>query len=523
MPRVARVRLPVLVVAIGLVLAGCTVGPSQRPGLVVAGTTPAPTTQPNRSTNALPPLEKPGFGADTGIGWSDCTALTRQRLTSTVPVPAALTFQCARVITPLDSSGQPGAGLVRLELLKVGTGPTPLLVVNDLNGLPGTLYAAELAGQLPPQFLQTFSLIGLDRRGTGASDAVHCVPGTDREQIVNYDPTNTDLTGLLNASLDASQQCVLALDTRSAALDTAHTADDLETVRQQLGVNRLDAIGHGEGSRVLTTYADKYAAHVGRFVLDGSPDPTLDTQDTAKSQAAAAQATFAAFATDCANRGHCPLGANPAATLQQVLTQLKTKPIALPDGTMLTNGSALNAVLVALADRTQWPALATAIAQAGGGDGAGLAAFIGPIVSGTATDPARLDAELVSGCNDQSGRLAPAQVSSTMTAWAKAYPLFGGLLAQDLLLCGPWPVPSKPLPLPTAKGAPPILVLSTQNDPVTPGTGSTKTAQELDNGVLVNWLGSGHGALGQSACATQAAQNYLVAGKVPENPTTCPP
>ncbi len=66
-------------------------------------------------------------------------------------------------------------------------------------------------------------------------------------------------------------------------------------------------------------------------------------------------------------------------------------------------------------------------------------------------------------------------------------------------------------------------MLGTTNDPVTPGSGSERTAQQLDNGVLVNWLGSGHGALGQSACATQSAQNFLINGKVPANPTTCPP
>jgi pimeloyl-ACP methyl ester carboxylesterase len=499
-------------------LAGCTVGPSQRPGLVVAGNAPAATSQRGSATMPLPPLEKPAGGA---IGWSDCSAVTRQRLGS-VTVPSDLAFQCSKIVSPLDSPSAPGEGLVRLQLLKVGRGPTPLLVVNDLDGLPGTLYAAELAGQLPAQFLRTFSLIGLDRRGTGGSDPVHCVPEADREQIVSYDPTDTDLAGLLNASLDASQQCILALDTRSAALDIRRNSEDLEMIRQQLGVNRLDAIGHGEGSRVLTAYANRYPKHVGRLVLDGSPDPTLNATDTAKAQAVSAEATFAAFATNCESKG-CPLGADPKSTLQQLLAQLRNKPIQLGDGTELTNGTALNAVLEALGDRTEWAALATAIARARGGNGTALAAFVDPVVSGSSTDPARLDADLVSGCNDQEDRLAPDQVSNTMKSWTGTYPLFGGLIAQDLLLCGPWPVPSQELPKPTAKGVPPILVLSTENDPVTPGTGSTRTAQQLASGVLVSWLGSGHGALGQSACATQAAQNFLVNGRVPANPTTCPP
>jgi pimeloyl-ACP methyl ester carboxylesterase len=516
---VARLWPPVLVVTAALaLLAACTIGPSQRPALVVAGSQPQPTKQQGGSANTLPPLERPTGAA---VGWTDCDSATRQRLGS-FSVPATLSFECARVVSPLDSPSAPGEGLVRLQLLKVGDGPTPLVVVNDLDGLPGTLYAAELATTLPAAFLRTFSLIGLDRRGTGQSDPVHCVPETDREQIVGFDPTDTDLSGLLDASLDASQQCILALDTRSAALDTQRSAEDLDTIRQQLGVNRLDALGHGEGSRVLTTYANRYTRHVGRFVLDGSPDQTQDATGVAKNRAASAEATFTAFAADCESRG-CPLGSNPKAMLRQLLAQLDGKPIAMQDGTRLTSGAAVHAVLAGLADRSAWPALATAIARARAGDGTGLNAFVSPVVSGTSTDPARLDADLVSGCNDQTDRLAPNQVAGTMKSWTGAYPLFGGMFAQDLLLCGPWPVPSRSPAQPTAKGAPPILVLSTENDPITPGTGSDRTAHQLDSGVLVSWLGSGHGALGQSACATQSAQRFLVNGQVPANPTTCPP
>ncbi len=505
-------------IAFALLAAGCTVGPSQRPALVVAGNPPATPAPPSSSAPPLPKLDTPSGGQ---VSWTDCSVNTRQRL-SPATVPAGLKFQCARVVTALDSPSSPGSGYTRLDLLKVGTGPTPLLVVNDLDSLPGTLYAATLASMLPSQVLHTFSLIGVDRRGTGGSDAVHCVPESDRAQIVGYDPTDTDLTGLLDASRDASQQCILALDTRSAALDTTRSAEDLEAIRQQLGVAHLNAIGHGEGSRVLTTYANRYPGQVGRLVLDGSPDPTLSATDTVIARDTAAVATFGAFATDCVQRT-CPLGADPKAALTQLLGQLRQQPLDLPDGTAVTNGSAVHAVLVGLADRANWPALATAIADARNGDGSGLAALVGPVVGGTSTDPARLDAALVSGCNDQPERLAQDQVAASVRSLNTKDPLFGGVLAQSLLLCGPWPVVSQKLAAPTAKGAPPILVLATANDPITPGPGSQRTAQQLDNGILVNWLGSGHGALGQSSCATLAAQSFLVNGHVPANPTTCPP
>jgi pimeloyl-ACP methyl ester carboxylesterase len=499
--------------------AACTVGPSQRPSLVIEGAQPSTTTSATAAPGkeALPPLEKP---SNASIDWSDCTGQTRARLGTPAP-PGSLTFQCARVVGPLDPT-QPDGGIARLALLKVGTGPTPLVVVNDLTGLPGSLYAARLAAQLPASFLKTYSLIGLDRRGTGGSDGVHCVPQVDRDEIVGYDPARTNLNDLLSASLDASQQCVLALDNRASSLDTVHTVADLDLLRQELGLTRLNAIGHGEGSRVLTVYADKYPAQVGRFVLDGSPDPSLSSTDSAQAGAAAAEATFNAFATQCVNAGNCPLGSDPRTALTQLIAQLRTQSLTTSDGYQLTPGSALQAVLTGLASQASWPGLATAIAQARTGDGTGLEALVSPISDSSQYDPARLDADLVSGCNDEQGRPAPGQVSSLVTAWGAKQPLFGALYAQGLLWCAPWPVPEQPLPAPNAPGTPPILVLSTANDPVTPAAGSQRTAADLANGVLVSWQGSGHGALGQSSCATTAATKFLINGQVPQNFTSCP-
>jgi pimeloyl-ACP methyl ester carboxylesterase len=504
--------------ALVLVLTACTVGPSNPPGLVVAGQQPpAPSTSSN-APEPLPPLEKP---TGDGISWSGCDDTVQLRLGDLTP-PGNPVYQCARVVGPLGDAGDPEAGIARISLLKVGTGPTPLVVVNDLDGLPGTLYAARLAAQLPPDLLKTYSLIGVDRRGTASSDGVHCIPQEDRDAMVDADPADPDLTGLLDASHDGSQQCVLELDTRMAELDTERTVADLELIRQRLGVAHLNAIGHGEGSRVLTVYADEHPQQVGRLVLDGSPDPTLSSTDAAQQQAVSADAAYQAFGADCLRRGNCPLGADPKATLQALVTQLRASPLTAPHGAQLTAGSALRAVLTGLADRSQWPELAQDIASAKAGDATGLAGVLEPVSSGTTYDPARLDARLASGCNDVSDRLAPAQVASDVKDWSAKEPLFGGVFAQDLLLCAPWPVAGPPLPKPTAAHTPPILVLSTADDPVTPQTGTERTAQTLVTGVLVNWAGAGHGALGYSTCATTAAQNFLVAGRVPADSTACP-
>ena len=115
------------------------------------------------------------------------------------------------------------------------------------------------------------------------------------------------------------------------------------------------------------------------------------------------------------------------------------------------------------------------------------------------------------------------QLTSTAAEWDKKYPIFGALVADRLALCGVWPVQTQSLPTPKAAGAPPIVVLGTATDPVTPLAGTERAAGQLANATLISWQGAGHGALGVSACATDAALGFLRDAKVPRDGTVCPP
>jgi hypothetical protein len=137
-------------------------------------------------------------------------------------------------------------------------------------------------------------------------------------------------------------------------------------------------------------------------------------------------------------------------------------------------------------------------------------------------NPPQLDAALVTACNDTTTRIPPERVKAMTEDWRSRHPLFGSWFARRMLECGPFPVPQA-VKVPKLGSAPPMLVISTANDPVTPQGGSERAAQALPAGVLVGWQGSGHGALGQSACATAAAHDFLVNAKVPASGTVCPP
>lgn len=507
-------------VAALVVLTGCTAGPSARPEIVVndgpqqqappvVGSSPPP----------VPPLESP---RDADIAWRRCEDNILDRLEQPA-LPPWLTVQCGRVNTTLDSPYAPGRGSVRLQILRAGTGPIPLVVVNDVGGTPGSIYAARLAATLPQEFFTQFSLVGMDRRGTGNSDPPDCVPPDVRLDLVALDSTG-DVNDWLDPAKAAGQQCAIELESRLPALDTWRTAVDLDYVREALGMNRLHAIGHGEGSRVLTVFAERFPDRTGRLVLDGLPDAAQDAVVGMEDVAAGAQATWQAFAADCVNRGAaCQLGADPHQTLPALLTQLRARSVTASNGIRVGPGVALRAVLVGLADQRTWPALAGAIDTARRGDVNGLANLIAPVVLGTDEQRPLLDAELVVGCNDTKTRLTVEQLSSVARDWNAKYPLFGAMAAQRLALCGVWPVPSTPVPTPTATGAPPIVVLGTANDPVTPLPGTERAAGQLEHAVLVTWQGGGHGALGLSGCATDAARAFLTDGAVPRHGTACPP
>lgn len=509
-----RVRVAMAVVVAGMV-AGCTAGPSSRPDIVTNDGGAAPTEQ-TVAPDEVPPLEE----GDPSIDWRRCSGEVRDALTAQ-QIPAWLSIECGRVNGVLDSPYAPDRGNARIQLLRAGKGAVPIVVVNDVDGLPGTIYAARLAATLPQSFFDKFQLVGMDRRGTGNSAAVNCLPPAVRRAMVEADPAGLDVAGWLDTAQTAGQQCSIALARELPAMDTWRTAADLDVLRSSLGVGRLNAIGHGEGSRVVSMFADRFPERVGRLVLDGVPDPSPDAQIALEGVAKGGESAWDAFAADCVQRS-CELGAQPERTLLELLGTLRETPIASPD-LDVTAGAALHAVRLGLADRRAWPALAKALAQARDGDGTGIVDLLTAVYVGTDAQAPALDGAVVTTCNDTRTRLSADQITKIAEEWQEKFPIFGGLTAQQLARCGPWTIPDHPLPTPTGRGAPPILVLATANDAVTPLDGTAKAAQQLDSGVLLTWQGGGHGAIGFSPCATTATVNFLTEAAIPRNGTVCPP
>jgi pimeloyl-ACP methyl ester carboxylesterase len=126
-------------------------------------------------------------------------------------------------------------------------------------------------------------------------------------------------------------------------------------------------------------------------------------------------------------------------------------------------------------------------------------------------------------CLDFAWPDSPQELLDDAAAAAEEAPHFGEPIVNDYVRCPLWPVEGEPLEQVTAPGTPPIMVVSTTNDPATPYEAGVNVAETLESGVLVTYEGEGHGVsfTNESPCVDEAATAYLVDLEPPQDDTTC--
>ncbi|HSL07257.1 MAG TPA: alpha/beta hydrolase [Pseudonocardiaceae bacterium] len=496
---------------------GCTAGPSDRPAVAVRDDNLAPQ-RPAQVPPSSPPLAPPGEYYRRSLPWQDCTS----EIATALGTPSARRVDCSELLVDATVARPAFGNSLKLELTRVGDGPAPLVVLSEASEEPGTVRAARLAQQLPPALLDRFTLIGLARRGTGPSEPLDCVPKTTRSRIVGIDPDQpAALDTLLDTTRAAIQTCVQDLGEVLTTINSTGTADDLEQLRVTLNAPVLNVVSHGEASRAVTEFLRRYPASIGRVVLDGAVDPTLDGVTAAEAALVATDTGYSAFAADCVARG-CPLGPDPHAALSALAQALRQAPLQV-EWQQITAGTAYQAVLETVGDPQRWAELSSALASARDGNGTQLAALVEPVLTKTRGLPARFDPALATHCNDTPTRVPPERAQQLAAQWRQRSALFGPLFAQRLLLCSAWPVPSPPPRGPGGRALPPVLVVATTGDPVTPAEGAMHTAQLLPSATLVIWQGQAHGALPRSPCMVDLVTRFLMDASIPRQGTLCPP
>ncbi|MEV8476761.1 alpha/beta hydrolase [Streptomyces sp. NPDC051173] len=536
----------VVIATAALLISGCAL---EDPGPSASAAARPQAQGDGRAWGALPAAGAIGAGGSLAGPASTLAPLPRALPSALRPYYAqklawhacgAAGFECATLTAPLDYDRPRTGDDIKLAVSrKKATGPGEhlgSLMVNP--GGPGGSainYLQQYAGAGYPAAVRArYDLVGMDPRGVAASEPITCLSDAEMDAYTQVDQTPDDATEIAEL-VEAYQKFADGCASRSGRLlphvSTVDAARDMDVLRAALGDEKLTYVGASYGTFLGATYAGLFPSRVGRVVLDGALDPSLDSERINRDQTAGFQTAFTAFAQDCLKRKDCPLtpAANAAAAgdrLAALFKQLDAHPVQAGKTRKLTESLATTGVISAMYDEAAWGLLRKALGAAEHGDGALLLrlsdAYYERDGKGSYTN--LMFANAAVNCLDLPPAFHdPNEVREALPEFRKASPVFGASLAWSSLTCGYWSVPAtgRPHRIP-ARGAAPILVVGTTRDPATPYPWARSLASQLSSGRLLTYDGDGHTAYTRgSKCIDSAINNYLLTNTPPPAAQKC--
>jgi pimeloyl-ACP methyl ester carboxylesterase len=440
-------------------------------------------------------------------------------------------LQCATLTVPLDYAA-PARGTIGIYLDRhVATGtPIGSLLTNPGGpGVSGVDYLPSLLPALGASILARFDVVGFDPRGVGRSDPVTCGTTTQLDATFNVNPAPTTAAGLA-ALVAADRTFDAGCDARSSRLlpfvGTVDAARDMDRIRAAVGDPRLTYLGFSYGTLLGATYARLFPTHIRAMVLDGALDPALDPVAVEQTQAAALDGELDAFFASC-RAGRCGWdpGGDPTAAFDALLRQVGTRAVSVPvaGGDQVVGEAAmLYGTAQALYSTALWPTLGRALTGLEDGNGRIMLAlydyYFGRSPVGYDNE---IEAETAIDCMDAPAPTVP-QLAADAAATVRAAPVFGLLDLYGGIPCSLWPVAPTGRPAPIrAVGSPPIVVVGSTGDPITPYVWAQALAHQLAHGVLLTRTGLGHTGYTSSSCIQAAVNRYLLTRTPPVAGTTC--
>ena len=302
----------------------------------------------------------------------------------------------------------------------------------------------------------------------------------------------------------------------------------MDVLRAALGEETLSYFGASYGTKLGATYAELFPDRVGRLVLDGAVDVSIDFRTTALEQAAGFETALRAYVQNCLDStDNCFLGDSVEeglATISDFLDSVEENPLPAGDRELQV-GNAFYGIVTPLYNRDYWFLLSTALSSALDGQGSALMELLRRLLVPRSR---RLHRQLDGGVpRDQLPRRpelgAVRRGAGEFADFEAASPTFGRVFAWSLTACSGMEERSSEEPLDIrGEGAAPLLVLGTTRDPATPLKWAEALAAQLDSAVLLRRDGDGHTAYNAgNECIDTAVEDYLIHGTVPADPTDC--
>ncbi|WP_217213319.1 alpha/beta hydrolase [Streptomyces sp. AC550_RSS872] len=456
-------------------------------------------------------------------------ALTFGACPDSVPAPPAPDrVECASLTVPLDWRHPSSGPRIEIAVSRVPASGTPaerrgVLLVNPGGpGGSGLPYAVTKRAKLPEKVRRSYDVIGFDPRGVGRSTPVDCgamgglftAPGADP---VPAGPRAEQ--AYLRSQRGMADDCATGAGTAVLPyLSTEQTAYDMDAIRAALGERRTSFLGVSYGTYLGAAYAARFPHRVGRMVLDSAVGP-WNWYDFDVLQARAllrARDTF--FAWTAAHGERFGLGGEADAVRRSYLRVRQGLAAAPVNG--FGPAEFDRAVYRALGRTERWTGLADGLrTYLTDGSVAGLrpaSAFDSPESRNYEA------ANRIVKCADGPGP-APRRIVADIRRIRRLdpQPVLTGLEASA---CAYWhhrPGSRTPLGSPAA---PPVLLVASAHDPVTPVEGARRLRQVLPGSRLVVLDDDySHGVFASrgNGCVDGTVAAYLVDGVVPEADAWC--
>lgn len=176
-------------------------------------------------------------------------------------LPMRVAARCGQLSVPEDRS-QPAGRQIALKIAiipAISRNPAsdPLVFLTGGPGQAATESYLQYTGVFE-RINQKRAIILVDQRGTGQSNPLVCPSFNDAGEETN----NEQIVALL-------QDCLKGLEANPAQYTTWIAAEDLDQVREALGYQKINLYGISYGTRMAQTYMKRYPDRVRAAILDG--------------------------------------------------------------------------------------------------------------------------------------------------------------------------------------------------------------------------------------------------------------
>jgi pimeloyl-ACP methyl ester carboxylesterase len=439
--------------------------------------------------------------------------------------------ECATIEVPVDHARPDGPQIpLRLGWLP-NTDPEQkrgaLLIIP---GGPGPGIQITLVDYSPAQHLDEvrrfYDVVSFDPRGIGRSNPLRCAPELVPPVIAPFDrpPTREEFEASARATAAFFRSCFELTGELMAHLSAMDTADDIERIRQALGLDDgLVAYGGSYGSGYGAAYLERYGDRVKTLVLDAITDHSIDLTMWMTGQILSVQAAFDRFASWCAREPACALHSRDVgAAFDAAIAAAPIVRKLVPQLLALGNDP-----------ETGWSLIARMLVEVVAGDTATLDELtrIGSLDS-TDEDPQVRAGKnaIIPGvfCNDYGPQRDYAALLDASATAARLAPRFAWkfwvatpleLATAGVALCAGWPIAAgnPPHRLPPGGSYPNVLVANAAYDPPTPPANAFRLWLQLPEARLLIADADGHQSWIVSRCAFEAQLRFLL------DPASAPP